>query len=87
MTIKRFGYYVFLSIAGLFFLAQLIIGPSKARLNDGGLISSTALMVMFLVLYISKMDKAYLICSIPLRVIMCVTGILGVILVVTSIGH
>jgi hypothetical protein len=84
MTIKRIGYYAFFSISGLFFLTQLTLGSDSSRLSERGLINSTALLVMFIVLYISKMDKAYLIQSIPLRVIGGTTSLLGLILVVIS---
>ena len=85
MTAKRIAYFVFFTISSLFFVTQLLVSPG-ARLADDGLIKSTALLVIVLVFYISQSDKPYLVKSTPLRLIIGVTGLLGMVVMALAMG-
>ena len=84
MAVKRFFYYALLTIAGIFFLAHIIFGWAALRSGGDPLTKSTAALVLFVVFFISQSDRAYLIKSIPLRIIMGVTCGLGLIVVAVS---
>lgn len=85
MNLKRIGYYTFFAIGGLFFLVQLFVSTS-ARLANGALIKSTGLLVMIIILYISRTEKSYLISSIPLRIVIGMTSLLGMAAVILTMG-
>lgn len=79
MAVKHFFYYLVLVVSGLFFLAHIALGWASLRSGHDPLIKSTAVLVLFVVFFISQTDKAYLVSSIPLRVIMGVTCCLGLV--------
>lgn len=80
LKLMRSLYYVFLSVAGAFFIANLYSIAFGKITHDDNLVKSTALLVMFLILYISKVDKDYLIKSIPLRIVMFISSLSGLVL-------
>jgi hypothetical protein len=83
---KRAGYYAVLGVAGVLFLIQLLVGTLSAN-GAKILIETAALAVISSAIYISKFDRDYLISSITLRSLMCVTGLLGMVVVVTLMAR
>jgi hypothetical protein len=83
-VIKHFFYYAIFISAGAFFLANFLFGWDHLRSGGDALIKSTAATVLFTVLYISQADRAYLIKSIPLRVIGGISCALGFIVIAAT---
>ena len=69
--------YIVFSVAAVFFAANLVFTARGHTLGDVSLVRTTGLLVMFLVLYMSKVDKQYLVKSVPLRVIGFVAAVTG----------
>lgn len=84
--IKHFFYYLISIVAGLFFLVRLTLGWQTIHLSNDPVVKSTAALVMFMMFFVLQTDKAYVVGSIPLRVIMFTTCCLGLVAVVLSMG-
>ena len=85
LAIKRAGYYICLSVAGAFFIVQLL-RPSETRFHRDMSVDSTVLLVLILVLYIARADRPYLTRSILLRLLMGATSLLGMAVIAGSMG-
>lgn len=71
--------FLVLPISAVFFIANLVFTAYGKTLNDLPEIRLTALVVGFLAFYMVKVDKEYLVRSMPLRVIGATAGVSGLV--------
>ena len=87
IKIIRVAYYFVLFVAAVFFGINLLYSFTRHTAMDSALIKSTAVVVLFTGVYITTADKKYLISSIPLRIILFFSSILGLIAFFISDPH
>ena len=79
LVFMRVVSFIVLPISAVFFIANLVFTAYGKTLNDLAEIRSTVLVVGFLAFYMVKVDKEYLVKSIPLRVIGAIAGASGLV--------
>jgi len=85
MTLTRGSYFVIFGGLSTFFIAHLAVGHIFSEATDKDTTKTLLFAMICLTLFITKADKAYLRQSIPLRVMMGITGILGLVVLATGI--
>jgi hypothetical protein len=87
VKIMRAVYWVTFPVSAAFFTVFLFYSYFNNRIQDASLVKSTALFVLFLVLYITKTDREYMTKSIVLRVmgfVSCISGLMAMVLVISK---
>lgn len=86
MSLTRGCYFFAFGGLSIFFIAHLILGPIFSQAFDKDMTKSLLFSTIFLTSFITRADKPYLVQSIPLRVMIGISSILGLIVFVTVIG-
>lgn len=85
MTFARISYFVLLAGSGILFIFELSFASPSWYAANASLTRSIVALVILFVWYISKVDRPYLIMSMPLRVVMGLTGLLSLGVMVMTI--
>lgn len=83
MTLTRGGYFVAFGALSIFFIAHLVVGKIFHGATDKDATKALLFFAMCLTLFITKADKPYLVQSIPLRVMIGIASILGLVVLAT----
>lgn len=87
LSVARYGYFLAFGGLSIFFVAHMITGPVFSEATDKETTKSLIFAMICLTSLITAKDKTYLIRSLPLRVLLGTTGVLGLIVLVDSIRH